>query len=119
MSVQNPLPHDAARLHVTGAARYVDDIPTPGNTLHLAFGLSTIAAGQITEIDLDAVRAAPDKRLDIVVMDDASEDGTPDVVLEHVRRDPRVRLTAAPKLPPSETPATPICGRGPVPKANI
>jgi xanthine dehydrogenase molybdopterin-binding subunit B len=24
-----PLPHDAPALHVTGAARYVDDIPTP------------------------------------------------------------------------------------------
>jgi len=59
MTVQKPLPHDAARLHVTGAARYVDDIPTPRGTLHLAFGLSTIAAGRITRIDLDAVRNAP------------------------------------------------------------
>jgi hypothetical protein len=40
MSVQKPLPHDAAPLHVTGAARYVDDIPVPQNCLHLAFGLS-------------------------------------------------------------------------------
>ena len=59
MSVAKPLPHDAARLHVTGAARYVDDIPTPADALHLAFGLSTIAAGRITALDLDAVRAAP------------------------------------------------------------
>ncbi|WP_439122349.1 xanthine dehydrogenase molybdopterin binding subunit [Marivita sp.] len=59
MSVAKPLPHDAARLHVTGQARYVDDIPTPQNTLHLAFGLSTIAAGRITSINLDEVRAAP------------------------------------------------------------
>jgi len=58
MSVSKPLPHDAARLHVTGQARYVDDIPTPKATLHLAFGLSTIAAGRITSINLDAVRAA-------------------------------------------------------------
>ena len=36
------LPHDAAHLHVTGQARYVDDIPMPAGTLHLAFGLSTI-----------------------------------------------------------------------------
>ena len=35
MSVASPLPHDSARLHVTGAARYVDDIPTPAGTLHL------------------------------------------------------------------------------------
>ncbi|MBV2358801.1 xanthine dehydrogenase molybdopterin binding subunit [Thalassococcus sp. CAU 1522] len=59
MSVSNPLPHDAARLHVTGTARYVDDIPTPRGCLYLAFGLSTVAAGRITALDLDAVRAAP------------------------------------------------------------
>lgn len=55
---QKSLPHDAAALHVTGAARYVDDIPTPQGTLHLAFGLSTIARGKITSIDLGKVRAA-------------------------------------------------------------
>ncbi len=53
-----PLPHDAAHLHVTGEARYVDDIPLPGNALHLAFGLSTCAHGDITGIDLSGVRAA-------------------------------------------------------------
>ena len=45
MSVAKPLPHDAARLHVTGQARYVDDIPTPGNALHLAFGMSESLVG--------------------------------------------------------------------------
>lgn len=60
MSIAKPMPHDAAHLHVTGQARYVDDIPTPKGALHLVFGLSTIAAGRITAIDLDAVRAAPD-----------------------------------------------------------
>ncbi|SLN72275.1 Nicotinate dehydrogenase large molybdopterin subunit [Roseivivax jejudonensis] len=59
MSVTRPLPHDAARLHVTGAARYVDDIPAPATCLHLAFGLSTEAAGRITALDLAQVRAAP------------------------------------------------------------
>ena len=44
---------------VTGAARYVDDIPTPQGTLHLAFGLSTAAAGRLDAMSLDAVRAAP------------------------------------------------------------
>ncbi|MEQ8903511.1 MAG: xanthine dehydrogenase molybdopterin binding subunit [Roseovarius sp.] len=58
MSVAKPLPHDAARLHVTGAARYVDDIPTPRGTLHLAFGLSNIACGRVTEMDLAYVRAS-------------------------------------------------------------
>ncbi|SDC98296.1 xanthine dehydrogenase molybdopterin binding subunit [Ruegeria marina] len=59
MSVTRPLPHDAAPLHVAGSARYVDDIPTPRDTLHLAFGLSSIAKGRITAMDLDAVRKAP------------------------------------------------------------
>ena len=59
MNMGQPLPHDAAPLHVTGAARYVDDIPLPANALHLAFGLSTCAHGDITAIDLAAVRAAP------------------------------------------------------------
>ncbi|NUH66524.1 xanthine dehydrogenase molybdopterin binding subunit [Sulfitobacter sp. S0837] len=59
MSVAKPLPHDAATLHVTGAARYVDDIPTPRDTLHLVFGLSPVAAGDLTGLDLSAVREAP------------------------------------------------------------
>mgnify|MGYP001794121666 FL=1 len=60
MSVAKPLPHDAAILHVTGQARYVDDMPTPAGTLHLAFGISDAACGQITSLDLGPVRAAPD-----------------------------------------------------------
>ena len=59
MSVAKPLPHDAARLHVTGQARYVDDIPVPADCLHLAFGLSEIAHGTVTPLDLSAVRTAP------------------------------------------------------------
>jgi len=59
MSVTKPLPHDAARLHVTGTARYIDDVPMPRDTLHLAFGLSPVARGQIMVMDLNAVRSAP------------------------------------------------------------
>ncbi|MFW2587980.1 xanthine dehydrogenase molybdopterin binding subunit [Sagittula sp. SSi028] len=58
MSIRKPLPHDSAKLHVTGAARYLDDIPLPASALHLAFGLSPIARGRIVSMDLDAVRAA-------------------------------------------------------------
>ncbi|WP_170408953.1 xanthine dehydrogenase molybdopterin binding subunit [Ruegeria arenilitoris] len=58
MSVTKPLPHDAAPLHVSGTARYVDDIPTPKGTLYLAFGMSPIAKGKITAMDLSAVKAA-------------------------------------------------------------
>jgi xanthine dehydrogenase large subunit len=59
VSLRAPLPHDAAPLHVTGRARYVDDIPAPAGTLHLAFGLSAAAHGQIAGLDLTEVRAAP------------------------------------------------------------
>jgi xanthine dehydrogenase large subunit len=59
MSVAKPLPHDAAKLHVTGKARYVDDTPLPRGALHLAFGLSTIAKGRIDKMDLAAVKSSP------------------------------------------------------------
>ncbi|MGB0798162.1 MAG: molybdopterin cofactor-binding domain-containing protein, partial [Planktomarina sp.] len=58
MSVKS-LPHDAAKAHVTGAARYLDDIPVPASCLHLAFGQSEIAHGLITKLDLTAVLSAP------------------------------------------------------------
>ena len=58
MTVTKPLPHDSATLHVTGQARYVDDIPTPRGTLHLAFGISTIARGTIQSMDLSAVKTS-------------------------------------------------------------
>ncbi len=57
MTIGTSLPHDAAPLHVTGQARYIDDIALPAGALHLAFGLSTVAHGEITDIDLTAVRA--------------------------------------------------------------
>ena len=59
MTVARPLPHDAAALHVTGAARYIDDIPTPSGTLHLAFGTARIACGTIRAMNLAEVKSAP------------------------------------------------------------
>ncbi len=59
MSVAKPLPHDSGPLHVTGQARYLDDIPLPANALHLAFGLAEVAHGRIVSMDLSAVQAAP------------------------------------------------------------
>ncbi len=76
MTVHKPLPHDAARLHVTGQARYVDDIPAPAGTLHLAFGLSPVAHGEIVGLDLAAVRAAPGV---VAVWSAADLDPMPDV----------------------------------------
>ncbi|MBT8447056.1 MAG: xanthine dehydrogenase molybdopterin binding subunit [Gammaproteobacteria bacterium] len=57
-SVGKPQPHESAVLHVTGAARYTDDMPAPANTLHAAVGLSSVAHARLEHIDLDAVRSA-------------------------------------------------------------
>jgi xanthine dehydrogenase large subunit len=51
--------HDSARLHVTGDARYTDDLAEPRGTLYAAVGRSPIPHGRITALDLGAVRAAP------------------------------------------------------------
>ncbi|MGC4026793.1 MAG: xanthine dehydrogenase molybdopterin binding subunit [Mesorhizobium sp.] len=51
--------HDSAHKHVTGEAIYIDDMPEPRGTLHGCLGLSTVAHGKITKIDLSAVRTAP------------------------------------------------------------
>ncbi|MGB7318810.1 MAG: xanthine dehydrogenase molybdopterin binding subunit [Planktotalea sp.] len=58
MSVAKPLPHDSAKLHVTGTARYLDDIPTPKDALHLVFGQSDIAHGKIETLDLSDVKSS-------------------------------------------------------------
>ena len=52
-------PHDSAHLHVSGAARYCDDLAEPADMLHLAFGQSAEAHARIVAMDLAAVRAAP------------------------------------------------------------
>jgi len=59
MSVGRPVPHDSAELHVSGEALYCDDIPAPANTLHAAFGVSTIAHGRVRRLDLSRVLSAP------------------------------------------------------------
>jgi len=57
--VGSPIRHESAHLHVTGEALYADDIALPADTLHAAFGISPIAHGRITAMDLAAVAAAP------------------------------------------------------------
>ena len=58
-AVHRALKHDSADLHVSGAARYVDDIPEPKGLLHLAFGQSAKAHARVLSMDLAPVRAAP------------------------------------------------------------
>ena len=52
-------PHESARLHVAGAAPYVDDLPELAGTLHAALGLSPVAHGTLRGIDLATLRAMP------------------------------------------------------------
>ncbi|MDE0725449.1 MAG: xanthine dehydrogenase molybdopterin binding subunit [Alphaproteobacteria bacterium] len=59
-AVGNALPHDSAAWQIQGNARYIDDIPEPANLLHMAPGHAPNGAkGRISQLDLDAVRAAP------------------------------------------------------------
>ncbi len=58
-TVGKPLPHESAELHVTGDARYTDDIPEPKGTLHAALGTSERPHARIASIDLEPVRRAP------------------------------------------------------------
>ncbi|MFT3814274.1 MAG: xanthine dehydrogenase molybdopterin binding subunit [Acidovorax sp.] len=52
-------PHESAHLHVAGEAPYIDDQPELAGTLHCALGLSPVATGRLTAINLDAIRALP------------------------------------------------------------
>ena len=49
-------PHESADLHVSGEARYTDDIPEPQGTLHAAIGVSSKAHARIKGIDTAAAR---------------------------------------------------------------
>ena len=97
MSAAASLQHDAARQHVSGSARYVDDIPTPQGTLHLAFGLSSCAAGQIKSVDLDAVRACPGVHLVLEAKDlPHANDVSPSAHDEPLLADGRVHYAGQP-----------------------
>ncbi len=68
-NVHEPIAHDSAVKHVTGAAEYIDDIVEVVGTLHAYCGLSERAHAEIVEINLDAVRAA-DGVVDVLTVDD-------------------------------------------------
>ena len=59
MASGSPRPHDSAREHVSGRARYVDDLAPLAGQLHVAIGMASVARGRVTRLTLDAVRAAP------------------------------------------------------------
>nr|WP_298414476.1 xanthine dehydrogenase molybdopterin binding subunit [uncultured Halomonas sp.] len=61
--------HESAIKHVTGRAAYIDDIPAPADALHIAVGLSPVAHGRLTRLDLEKVKRAPGVVDVITVMD--------------------------------------------------
>ncbi|MCP3706454.1 xanthine dehydrogenase molybdopterin binding subunit [Paraburkholderia sp. CNPSo 3274] len=54
-----PLPHESADAHVSGEARYTDDIPELHGTVHAALGLARHAHARIVALDLEHVRSSP------------------------------------------------------------
>lgn len=58
-SLGKPLPHDSATGHVTGSARYIDDLPRLAGELCVGFVGSPFASGAIKSIDLTAAKAVP------------------------------------------------------------
>jgi xanthine dehydrogenase large subunit len=67
--IGEPLAHDSAGLHVSGEARYVDDLPEAEGTLHAALGLSAETHARVLELDLAPVRAAPGVRAVVAATD--------------------------------------------------
>ena len=57
-AVGTALPHDSARLHVSGGANYTDDLPEPRDLLHIAVGMSSRPHAEIVSLDLSPVLAA-------------------------------------------------------------
>ena len=58
-AVHTSVRHDSAVAHVTGAARYLDDVPSVPGTLEAALVLSPHAHARIRRIDLSAAQSAP------------------------------------------------------------
>jgi xanthine dehydrogenase large subunit len=81
--VHEALAHDSAARHVSGEARYIDDLPEPAGLLHVCLGLAGRAHARITGLDLEPVCRAPGVVLvlsasDIPGLNDVSPTGTLD-----------------------------------------
>jgi len=85
--VRQPYAHDSAVKHVTGTAQYIDDLLEPVGTLHLAVGYAPIAAGRITSIDLEAVKASPGV---VTVLTAQDIPGDNDISPKHIGDDPLI-----------------------------
>jgi xanthine dehydrogenase large subunit len=84
-AVRSGHPHDSARKHVSGTARYVDDLPEPAGLLHCYIGTSDCVHGHIRRLDLDAVRASPGV---VAVLTAADIPGSNQISPVHVKDEP-------------------------------
>jgi xanthine dehydrogenase large subunit len=75
-AARRPIPHDSAPRHVTGSARYIDDLPEPEGLLHAALHLSDRVHARIRSIDVSAARAVPGV---VAVITVADVPGDPDI----------------------------------------
>ncbi|MEO1249890.1 MAG: xanthine dehydrogenase molybdopterin binding subunit, partial [Pseudomonadota bacterium] len=61
--------HDSGHKHVSGSARFIDDLPEPAGLLHVQLGTSSHAHARILSMNLDQVRAHPGVEL-VLTADD-------------------------------------------------
>ena len=64
-----PHKHESAERHVSGQARYIDDMPEAANIHHVAVGVSSVTTGIMTSIDLSQVKAS-EGVIDVITVDD-------------------------------------------------
>ena len=83
--VARAVAHDSAIKHVTGEARYIDDLAEPEGLLHAYLGISAKAHARISHVDLAPVRAAPGV-VDVITADDVP--GENDVSPTHRHDEP-------------------------------
>lgn len=57
-TVGQSIQHESATRHVTGQARYIDDLPQPSGLLHAAVGVSPFSKGNIISMGLESIRSS-------------------------------------------------------------
>lgn len=100
----------AANLFLLGRA---GGTPAPQGTTDTLVSILIPARDEAANIAtcLDAALASTGVAIEVLVMDDASRDATPDIVAARAATDPRLRLLQAPPLPPGWTGKVHACAR--------
>ena len=79
-----PSAHESARGHVTGSARYCNELPAPAGTLVLYPVLSEYAHAELLSIDISAARIAPGVHAVLTAADIPGENDTGPIVHDEV-----------------------------------